>query len=102
MNSPCSTILQVVGLRRWMVKKALSDFGSRMSDCGISESRNPGGLRTPMDRDEDAQSPGHGPSTSSGQAMAGRGPGATIATALRTYVETGTLPPLPDEIVADG
>ena len=34
--------------------------------------------------------------------LRGHNPIATIAIALRTYVETGKLPPLPDEIVADG
>ena len=34
--------------------------------------------------------------------LRGHNPIATIANALRTYVQTGTLPPLPEAIVADG
>ena len=33
--------------------------------------------------------------------LRGHNPIATVAKALRTYVQTGTLPPLPEEIVAD-
>jgi len=34
--------------------------------------------------------------------LRGHNPIATIANALRTYVKTGTLPALPEAIVADG
>jgi transposase len=34
--------------------------------------------------------------------LRGRDPIATIVSALRTYVQTGTLPPLPEAVVADG
>jgi transposase len=34
--------------------------------------------------------------------LRGRDPIAIVANALRTYVQTGTLPPLPEAIVADG
>ena len=34
--------------------------------------------------------------------LRGHNPIATVAKALRTYVQTGRLPPLPEEIVADG
>ncbi|MDP6544481.1 MAG: transposase, partial [Phycisphaerae bacterium] len=34
--------------------------------------------------------------------LRGHNPIATVANALRTYVQTGTLPPLPEAIVADG
>ena len=34
--------------------------------------------------------------------LRGLNPIATVAKALRTYVQTGTLPPLPEETVADG
>ena len=34
--------------------------------------------------------------------LRGHNPIATVSNALRTYVQTGTLPPLPKAIVADG
>ena len=34
--------------------------------------------------------------------LRGHNPIAVVANALRTYVQTGTLPPLPEAIVADG
>ena len=34
--------------------------------------------------------------------LRGHNPVGVVAKALQTYVQTGTLPPLPEEIVADG